>query len=202
MGGLIWPVTRDGGVELSQYLPFSACGGTSCETSPGQGTSNQVILYVDISLVACNKGLLLPEPYKFLMVSVCWSHGDVSQKLFLVAELWCYTVWAPSSVLLLLRTNWVHEDFFCLFFVSGSSLDKCCLYCKHVTNIPAFVISEHWRAPGPLSSTCGFFVLSASLFFSFSSLFLSPCSLFRYLLTMNGMSLQVERSSPPTTLQH
>lgn len=32
--------------------------------------------------------------------------------LFLIAKLWCYTVWAPSSVLLLLKTNWVHEGFF------------------------------------------------------------------------------------------
>lgn len=32
--------------------------------------------------------------------------------LFLIAKLWCYTVWAPSSVFLLLKTNWVHEGFF------------------------------------------------------------------------------------------
>lgn len=90
--------------------------GASCGSSPGPDTNNQVTLYTDISFVACNKGLLLPEPYEFLSVSACCSHGDVFQKLSVshcqVMVLYCV---GPILCLLLLKTNWVHEGFFHLF---------------------------------------------------------------------------------------
>lgn len=58
--------------------PACAWGGQVC---PGQNMNNQVMLYADASFVACNKGLLLPQPYQFLLVCACCSHGDVFQKL-------------------------------------------------------------------------------------------------------------------------
>lgn len=36
VGGLIWHVTRDGGVELSQYLPSGAWRGQVVEVAQGR----------------------------------------------------------------------------------------------------------------------------------------------------------------------
>lgn len=111
---------------------------------------------------------------------------------FLTAKSQCCSMWDPCSVFLWLKINWVHKVY------------------RNASVLPAVSLGERlstldsatdgsWRASGPWRSTCGFFVCISC--FSFSCASHSPCSLFRYLLTMNGTSLQVERSSPLTTLQ-
>lgn len=135
----------------------------------------------------------MPEPYKFLLVSACCSHWMYFKNCpFLTAKSQCCTVWDPSSAFLWLKTTCMHK------------------VCRNASVLPAVALGERlstldsatdgsWRAFGPLRSTCGvFFYISC---FSFSCPSHSPCSLFRYLLTMNGTSLQVERSSLPITLQ-
>lgn len=88
--------------------------------------------------------------------------------LFLIAKLWCYTLWAPSSVFLLLKTNWVHGGFFI------SSLAEVLVWPNSVCipvslggrlNTLDSVISGNWRASGPFRSTCGFLCGLHQLFF-------------------------------------
>lgn len=108
VGGLIWPVTRHGGVEPSQNPPpaDTARGGASCGGSPGQGTNSQVIIVQQhgaggsfcLNHTSFSWGLLAVPMELYL-----------KNCLFLTAKSQCCSLWDLCSAFLWLKTNWVHK---------------------------------------------------------------------------------------------
>lgn len=89
---------------------------------------------------------LLPFPWKLISAVVSFSLLNYGITL----------CGAPSSVLLLLKTKWVHEGFLVHFF--WLSLENCCLYHKVSLRWIEHAISGSWRALGAVKSTSVIFL--------------------------------------------